>query len=252
MHVTTPTIEARQSITKFTQSAIESLKYYVYGLIDPRDNKIFYIGKGNGNRVFDHVIQAIMEPNFNSLKYDIIREIESFRLNVQHIIIRHGIDEKTALEIEASLIDVLSLHSLTNIILGNRSKIYGLQKHTDIEALYSAQELRTAEKLLLININRQFRRNMSESDLYEATRYAWVIGDRRDQAKYVLPTYRNITRAVYEVDNWYTVLTNGKKRWAFNKKDRLTKPAEAEKLVNMSVSDYFRRGASNPIRYINC
>ena len=35
----------------FKQSVIEGLKYYVYALVDPRDNRIFYVGKGTGNRV---------------------------------------------------------------------------------------------------------------------------------------------------------------------------------------------------------
>ena len=35
----------------FKQSVIEGLKYYFYALVDPRDNRIFYVGKGTGNRV---------------------------------------------------------------------------------------------------------------------------------------------------------------------------------------------------------
>lgn len=38
----------------FSQSVIEKLKYYVYLLQDPRDNSVFYVGKGVGNRVFQH------------------------------------------------------------------------------------------------------------------------------------------------------------------------------------------------------
>lgn len=39
----------------FKSSVIEALGYYVYCLVDPRDNRIFYVGKGRGNRVFEHV-----------------------------------------------------------------------------------------------------------------------------------------------------------------------------------------------------
>ena len=33
---------------RFSNKTIEKLQYYVYALIDPRDKKIFYIGKGKG------------------------------------------------------------------------------------------------------------------------------------------------------------------------------------------------------------
>lgn len=34
---------------EFQPAVIEALKYYVYCLVNPRDKKIFYIGKGKGN-----------------------------------------------------------------------------------------------------------------------------------------------------------------------------------------------------------
>jgi len=48
---------------QFSNKVIEELGYYVYALIDPRDNKIFYIGKGHGNRVFQHCLAAIQEDD---------------------------------------------------------------------------------------------------------------------------------------------------------------------------------------------
>jgi hypothetical protein len=38
----------------FSQAVIENLGYYVYYLKDPRDDKVFYLGKGVGNRLFNH------------------------------------------------------------------------------------------------------------------------------------------------------------------------------------------------------
>ncbi|HIO04524.1 MAG TPA: GIY-YIG nuclease family protein, partial [Gammaproteobacteria bacterium] len=31
------------------------MKYYVYLLLDPITDEIFYVGKGKGNRVFSHL-----------------------------------------------------------------------------------------------------------------------------------------------------------------------------------------------------
>jgi len=39
----------------FSQSVIEKLEHYVYFLQNPRNEEIFYVGKGSGNRVFQHL-----------------------------------------------------------------------------------------------------------------------------------------------------------------------------------------------------
>ena len=39
----------------FSPEVSDKLEYYVYRLIDPRNGDTFYVGKGKGNRVFDHV-----------------------------------------------------------------------------------------------------------------------------------------------------------------------------------------------------
>lgn len=38
----------------FHDGVSEQLKWYVYRLVDPRNGGTFYVGKGQGNRVFDH------------------------------------------------------------------------------------------------------------------------------------------------------------------------------------------------------
>lgn len=46
--------EKEKNVEKFSEKSLLSLgDYYVYGLIDPRNRKIFYIGKGTGNRVLN-------------------------------------------------------------------------------------------------------------------------------------------------------------------------------------------------------
>ncbi|HJJ91169.1 MAG TPA: GIY-YIG nuclease family protein, partial [Methanocorpusculum sp.] len=105
---------------RFEQKVIEKLGYYVYALIDPRDDKIFYIGKGNGDRVFQHCLAAINGDDATP-KFDTIREIHNSGLKVRHYILRHRLSEEVALQMESLLIDFLTYtefnteHVLTNI-----------------------------------------------------------------------------------------------------------------------------------------
>lgn len=46
-------------ITEFPPEVIKELNYYVYRLIDPRNGETFYVGKGKGNRVFEHLKTTI-------------------------------------------------------------------------------------------------------------------------------------------------------------------------------------------------
>jgi hypothetical protein len=72
----------------FDAQIIEQLGHYVYVLIDPRDELPFYIGKGEGNRVYDHVARELKDPKATD-KYDTIRDIKNASLNVKHIILKH-------------------------------------------------------------------------------------------------------------------------------------------------------------------
>ena len=50
----------QREIDSFPPEVARRLKTYVYRLIDPRNGETFYVGKGQGNRVFNHIRD---EPN---------------------------------------------------------------------------------------------------------------------------------------------------------------------------------------------
>lgn len=106
---------------KLSQSTIEKLGYYVYLLSDPRTGKTFYIGKGCGNRINHHLLGALEENTKETDKVKMIRDIISFGLEVDLIILRHGLTEKEAIEIEGSIIDFIGIKNLTNLVLGHHS-----------------------------------------------------------------------------------------------------------------------------------
>ena len=97
------------------------MKYYVYELIDPRSDAIFYVGKGKGKRANDHVRQA--KSGFESEKCNLIREILAENLTVKVNIVSRFKCEFAAYAFEAQHIEFLGLENLTNIAFGGRGGV---------------------------------------------------------------------------------------------------------------------------------
>ena len=233
----------------FSQAVIENLGYYVYFLRDPRNKEVFYVGKGTGNRVFQHLAAAI-ETEEESERLDRIREIRGSGAEVEHYILRHGLTEASAFEVEAAIIDFIGLGSLTNLMSGIYTSDFGMKTASEIFAQYEAAELVAKEPLILVNLNRLYRRDMSPIELYEATRKAWVVGQRRESALYAVPHYRGLTREVYRIDEWHLSPEDGRNRWAFTGS---LAPENVRALYRYkSVKTLFRHGEANPIKYVNC
>lgn len=219
----------------FTHSVIRALKYYVYALIDPRDDKIFYIGKGCGNRVFDHAENTLNEMD-KSLKLDQIRSIISSGLKPEYYIVRHNLSEETAYTVESALIDVLTYpkfnteNTLSNIIAGHHQWDEGIKSVNEINSIYDCAEMKIAgnERLLLVNLNKSYDQKKAKGvykrkDIYEQTRKYWYINiERAKRVDYVLGIYKGVVRAVYRPTKWFSVDTDEegirfrKRRWAFD------------------------------------
>ena len=150
-------------INTFDQRTIEALAYYVYALVDPRDNKIFYIGKGKGNRVFQHAKDALNEED-ESLKLDKIRSILQEGKQVNLYILRHNLTEDVAYIVESTLIDLLTyskfnkINQLTNIVAGHHQWDEGIKDVDEINAIYNCSKINInhGETLLLVSLNRSF------------------------------------------------------------------------------------------------
>jgi len=233
----------------FSQSVIEQLGYYVYFLQDPITEEIFYVGKGVGNRVFQHLEGAI-KTNKETYKLDRIREIVDTGNKVKHYILRHGLTEQVSFEVEAALIDFIGMKNLSNLQGGHYSSDYGLKTSDEISAMYEAEELLTEKPALLININKLYYREITDEELYQSTRKSWVVGKRRENAQFAIATYRGLTREVYEIHEWYPSEVDGKIRWGFHGKKASNEIRK--ELRYKSIVSYFPKGAANPIKYINC
>ena len=196
-------------MNSFSEKSLLSLgDYYVYGLIDPRNKQIFYIGKGTGNRVFEHERESIVNPDSERLKLKTIADIKSEGLDVEKIIINSNLTEAEAFAAEASLINAFNYISdigLTNIVSGHySSEALSVEEY---EKQYGAVELQQSDiwhKLLVIKINKLYRRDMDAKTLYDTVRGVWRASmNRVKQVDYVIGVYNSLIVAVYKPTQWY-------------------------------------------------
>ena len=247
----------------FDPKTIIALGYYVYMLIDPRDGKPFYVGKGKENRVFQHVEDAKNNPAVSTKKYDTIRDIITAKLDVEHVIICHGLkSEQEAYRIECVFIDTLNYlgYGLTNAVLGHHSSYTGIMTTAEIQRLYNASQLNSiSNDCVIININGQYNRCMGPAGIYQATKECWRMNANRvKNIKYVLSEYRGLIIEVFEVDDWYTKdrqFVKGKKAgqmykgWGFN--GRVAPDPIRNQYINKSIAHLKKQGQANPITYSN-
>jgi hypothetical protein len=237
---------------EFSQAVIEQIGYYVYLLSDPATDEVFYVGKGTSNRIFAHINDALTTAD-ESDKLDRIRAIHARGDRVHHMVLRHGLTEKEAFEVEAATIDLMGLDILSNAVSGHHSFERGMMTAQDIMSQYDAHKVNIEAPSLLIIINRLFEYGMSEAKLYDITRGNWVLGPRRNGVKYAYAVYRGIVRQVYRIDEWEPVHNRDpnqktRERWRFS-----GDPAsELQHHVGGTVEHYFSAHAQNPIRYVNC
>ena len=117
------------------------------------------------------------------------------------------------------------------------------------------------DAVILIRIPALYRPGMSDTELYEATRAAWVTGPRRDCADYALAVASGVVVEVYAIDRWqpagtshYAVRPHADvdrpDRWEFE--GRVAPGPIRDKYRGRTVGHHFTRGNQNPIRYVNC
>lgn len=243
----------------FDEKTCKQLGYYVYMLIDPNDNKPFYVGKGQNNRVFEHIEYAKNNPGISSDKCDKIRKIGAE--NVKHVILTHGLaSEKEAYKVESVAIDLLNYVglNLTNEVSGHHVAESGIMTTDEIKRLYNAERLdKIGDNCIVININRQYNRAMGDEAIYKKTKEAWRIGKKRlKNIKYVLSEYRGLIIQVFKVEGWYEV----QRKYGVNSKNRGTYTAYGfngtvaednirNLYINKSIADRKVKGRSNPISY---
>ena len=235
-----------KEITKFSDETAERLGYYVYRLIDPRNGRTFYVGKGKGNRVFEHIKCALKENSSEeNLKYKIIKEIKLAGLDVLHVIHHHGLTEKEALIVESAVMDCYD--GLSNI-QGGYDFDRGVANAITLEERYSAKPYDEPDDINYMIIKIKQKTIDERGGIYEATRSAWHINPKNaKKCTYVLSSLYGLVKAVYEVDGWRQCEGSDGK-WEF---DAHPAPKEISDIfVGKRIPDYYKpKGSQNPIAY---
>lgn len=240
-------------MTKLSQSTIEKLQYYVYVLIDPRNGRPFYVGKGFRRRIDQHLLGAKEKGSeAETDKERMIVEIEKTE-KVKHLVLRHGLTEKEAFEVESVAIDAIGLKNLTNIVLGHHTPTSEPMTREEIQLLYEAKDAIFEEPAVLININNQYRSDMSPQELYEAARKHWPVDIKKVRAiPIVCITFLGIIREVYEVSKWTSSPSpyNQPPRPRSYFTGKVASPAIRDKYINTSVA-HIKSRSQYPIKYVD-
>ena len=247
-------------LSSFSQKTIEELNYYVYVYSDPDTHKPFYVGKGKGNRVFNH-----LTDDNDSEKVAYIQGLLAKGKEPVIEILVHGVDEETAFKVEAAAIDLIGIENLTNQQRGHHSSTYGKIEVSLLESRYNCEELSlddVEDDVILIRINKLYRNDMTPYELYDTTRGYWRVNlEQARRAKYALAVYYGMVLEVYQITEWFpafsTMLNQDMDETTREKvKDRyefigtVAQENIRRKYKDKSVSNIFTRGDQNPIRYI--
>jgi hypothetical protein len=193
-------------LEKFPPHIHRELAFYIYRLDDPETKQPFYVGKGRGNRAFEHAALAQKRGDKDDilpLKLEKINDIQSKGKQPDVYIVRWGIhDRKVAYQIEASVIDCYK--DLANEVAGHKSREFGLISASRLAARLAKKQIKSfPDPVLLLDITRTFDyRKPLRLTAYDAARWAWPIDYKKATGRYVLAHQDGIVIAVFGNVEW--------------------------------------------------
>jgi hypothetical protein len=107
---------------------MQNQKWYTYHIIDPENSKVFYVGKGQGNRAYIHMTRALhwketgkLVPGANLHLYNKLLKIHNKNLQAEYLLTFFS-TEQEALEQEKCDISLFGLENLCNLTHGGEGE----------------------------------------------------------------------------------------------------------------------------------
>lgn len=169
----------RLSLYKVTPTQADKLKNYVYMYYDSVTKEPFYIGRGKGKRIFNHV-----SASHNA---DLAERLADGSWEVDFL--AFGLDENEAKKVEATCIDLIGIDNLLNRNRGTDSRTYGRIGALALMHSLDSEDLdHFPDNLIAVSIKDTYKRyGNDEQALYESTRGIWALNEEKaDAAEYIL------------------------------------------------------------------
>ena len=219
---------------------------YVYALQDPDDQRIFYVGQGTGNRIFEHLDRAeklLKSDKHLTPKFEAIHTVWSRLRDVRLVVLAGGLSDHEANLIESATLDALNISSngkLTNAIAAPQS---GMVRVEDLEAAAYpyVDPGRRYLKVLLFPAPRK----QKNKDIYERCRRSWKVTKKhRELGSETQPTHAvaivgGVSIGAYRVTKWNR-LVGGK--WEFEGVHHSDLEKLNWRVVIGSAMGYWQRG----------
>ncbi len=246
-----PNQSGKSKIPYDTQLA---LGFYVYALRDPRNGEVFYVGKGQGERILQHVAESLKNPTSEKAKLRRIMDIEAKGFKVEHLFLRTGLTEEMAFAIEQAVIDAFLANrascdegsKLTNLVAGHEHHELGLASLETVLARHGRSQTPAIKKpVLVLKLNRLWEPDMNPEALLQVSTGVWRVGQEiRDKAQIALVISFGIIRGVYEIDpaGWKPApRIKDKGKWVFT--GRVLSDPEFSSLIGTDMGPQVRNQA---------
>lgn len=201
----------------------EKLGKYVYALRDPRNRKIFYVGQGVNDRVFEHFNEADNYLNSSipfkqmSSKVICILDIWNNNVDVEWIILAHNLptDNNVADLIESAIFDGLSEsqngETQNEVSPPNSSKL--LLYDLDSMAAEFVNPTTPYDYVFVFPIQNALMKGINP---YNATRTTWAVTNDNQtlSSAYAVGLKNSISKGSFQVSAWTDVAGTSKQEFS--------------------------------------